>query len=360
MGDIQNKLKIKKITKENPRAKTKLKLSIKKPAGLPGVEEHSARKEMDRLLSQRRVAEVTAREADLVSAKQIPDKRTEKFNLSDKEYRDENGVIIDAEKILHYQDVVDHYYKTYVVLSDELRMELRKKLPKKINNIGVEIGSKAAFPPILDQKRKNVSRGRVLEKMNRLKYIESDERRGLHLDPEQAQEVFDRYKNQAQAKKELVRTLISLSYSDFEICDYMEIKGHELARIKKEIFYEEIHGIRNMSSEEMFAQYKMQQMEVIKDIDVLVERFKGTKQLQALSSMIKTKADIFDKIIEKGQEFGVISKTAEKTAILVGNLNLAESNADQIEAELKKVNDEINKILKTPSFLPQKKVIEVD
>ena len=223
----------------------------------------------------------------------------------------------------------------------------------------VSVGTNAVFPHILDSKRKLIRKAMVTEDAKRLRYVESDERRGLHISDEDSERVFAKATSPKQAKINMVRTLISISYSDYEICEYLGIRGHELSKLKKEMFYEEITSQRDMTNEELFAQYKLQQLEIIKDIDVLVERFKDSQQLTAMASILKTKAEIYDKIIDKAQEFGVITKTPDK--IMMGALVFSDMSTNELHKISSDMNDKIKKLMSNKSsFLDVPEIIEAE
>lgn len=331
--------------KELPKKKIKLKLDDRR----------HTQKFANKVIDARRTAEINSKVATLKGVESLKPRRYAKAKTK---WRDENDVEITPEQMERFQNEIAGFYRTYVVLTDEQIKLLADKLPKKVNNAPVQVGPKAVFPGILDGGRQKLSKERIVSKMNRLKYITTDDSRGLKLLPEDADKMFDKYKLQAQAKKDIVKTLIALSYNDFEICDFLEIKGHELARLKKEVFFEEIMTTRQMSNEERFAQYKLQQMEVVKDIDVLIERFKETKQLQALVGALKLKSDIQDGIISKGMEFGVIEKMPEKQAIIVGEIDITTATMGDLEDELAKTNKVIQKLVGTKTFLTAAKVIK--
>lgn len=275
------------------------------------------------------------------------------------EYYDENGEEITEEQLHTLQDTVASFYQNFVVLTDDQIKDLQSKLPKKINNSNVKCGHKAVFPPILDTERKKVSRGRIIEKANRLRYIESETTRGLKM-PDDVEKLLDsdkkskRYEASRQAKKDLVRTLIALNYNDYEMCEYLQITGKELAKFKKEVFFEELTVHRQMSNEELYVQYKLQQMEIVKDLDVIIERFKGSKQLTALAAAMRTKSDIYNEIISKGYEFGVIEKTAEKSISLIGNVDIGTATMTELKSQLNKTNREIEKVVNSKNFLIDK------
>ncbi len=106
-----------------------------------------------------------------------------------------------------------------------------------------------------------------------------------------------------------------------------------------------------MDNEELFVQYKLQQMEVVKDLDVIVEQFKGTKQLTALAAALKAKSDIYNEIINKGYEFGVIEKTPEKSAVLVGSIDITSASLEELKSAASKNNEELRKITQSENFL---------
>lgn len=331
--------KVMKVRKKDlPKKRLKLKLDDRRH-----TEEFS-----NKVIDARRTAEINSKVATLKGVEALKPRRYTKVKSK---WRDENEKEITAEQMERYQNEIANFYRTYVVLTDEQIELLADKLPKKINNAPVQVGPKAVFPGVLDGGRQKLSKERIVSKMNRLKYLTSDDSRGLKLLPEDAAAMFDKYKLQAQAKKDIVKTLIALSYNDFEICDFLEIKGHELARLKKEVFFEEIMTSRQMTNEERFVQYKLQQMEVVKDLDVLIERFKETKQLQAVVSALKLKADIQDGIIAKGMEFGVIEKMPDKQAIIVGEIDITTASLADLEEELHRTNKDIQKLVGSTSFL---------
>lgn len=311
-----------------------------------GVDKKLCNGDVGNVVNTRRKSELIYNKAELERVKAARDNMDKKKSKDRVQYTDENGRVIDYDELKKLQEIVGEAYRKNIILTDEQRADLVSKLPKKLNKYEVQVGSKAVFPAVLDIQRKRVSNARVVQKMNRLKYIESDSSRGLKLSEDDAEEMFSRYNRQGDAKKDLVKCLLALSYNDFEICDYMDIKGHELSKLKKEIFYEEIVSSKSLTNEERFAQYKMQQMEIVKDCDVLIERFKDTTQVSALVSMLKTKADILDKIVQKGQEFGVIDKNPDKQQMLVGTIDLTDATIEQLESELLKTNANINNVMK--------------
>jgi len=335
MADEKKKHKVFKVKKKTSPALKKIKKNMAKKL-TPGVEIAVKATEV------RRDAEVSERAEELK-------KKTELLQLDSTDYVDEDGKPISKKQMDLYREIVSSFYGNFVVLSEEQIKDLKYKLPSKVNGHHVTVGPKAIFPPMLDTERKKVARGRVVEKAHRLRYIEDEAVRGLKM-PDDIEEILDgtsnlREEEVRRAKKDLVRTLISLNYNDYEMCEYLKLNVKDLTRLKKEVYFEELTIHRQMNNEELFIQYKLQQMEVIKDLDVMVERFKGSKQLTALASALKAKSEIYNEIINKGYEFGVIEKTPDKSAMLIGNLDLTSASIDDLKAEIRKTTLEMQSTL---------------
>lgn len=342
------RFKLRKKLKAKPsKAFERLKQNVGRP-----TEEY--KEELTSTVEARRESEVKYKTAEATLNSELA--KADRETVVSTEYVDENGKSITKNQLQLLQDTVSSFYENFVVLTPDQIKDLQIKLPKKINNNDVKVGSKAVYPPILDTERKKVSRGRVIEKAHRLRYIESDSGRGLKM-PDDIEGMLTgskkskKYEESRRARKDLVRTLISLNYNDFEMCEYLYVDAKELSKLKKEVYFEELSVHRQMTNEELFVQYKLQQMEVVKDLDVIVERFKGSKQLTALAAALKAKSDIYNEIINKGYEFGVIDKTPDKSALLVGNLDITSASLSDLRAEMVKNNDEMQKIVQSDNFL---------
>ncbi len=342
----KSRFKLKKRLKpQASKALERLRLNVGQPT------EES--KEISGVVEARRDSEVKSKTAEVTLTSELA--KTNRGTVS-AEYEDENGNPISKKQLKLLQEIVSSFYENFVVLTADQIKDLQAKLPKIINNNEVKVGSKAVYPPVLDTERKKVSRGRIIEKAHRLRYIESETTRGLKM-PEDIEDLIKdgkktkKYHDSKRAKMDLIRTLVSLNYNDYEMCEYLYIDTKELSKLKKQVYFEELAVHRQMTNEELFVQYKLQQMEVVKDLDVIVERFKGSKQLTALAAALKTKSEIYNEIINKGYEFGVIEKTPDKSALLVGNLDITNASLKDLKKEMAKNNDEMKKIVESDNFL---------
>jgi hypothetical protein len=83
------------------------------------------------------------------------------------------------------------------------------------------------------------------------------------------------------------------------------------------------------------------QMKNLKDLDGMIESFKTTKQYNAMVGAVRARSEILDKLIEKGQEFGLVHKMPDRKEIVAGILVADLTNKElkqMITAELSNLN----------------------
>ena|GEM_PF-4978476 len=94
--------------------------------------------------------------------------------------------------------------------------------------------------------------------------------------------------------------------------------------IKRRAVRSQVDAHRKLSTEEIYAEYVIQQAACIRDLTGLAKTSKKKNDLRALVSAVKTRSDIYDKIIRTGQDFGIIEKKAERhelgMAVILANL----------------------------------------
>ena len=95
--------------------------------------------------------------------------------------------------------------------------------------------------------------------------------------------------------------------------------GCGIAEFEKllEGFYEaEADDVRERSTERTYADYVLAQSRNVKDLTDLLEELTGEEKTgSARVSAIKARADIYDRIITKGQEFGFVKRKPQEKII---------------------------------------------
>lgn len=108
--------------------------------------------------------------------------------------------------------------------------------------------------------------------------------------------------------------------NDEEIADDMNVSINEIKKIKKHLYDEKSLEIRNKPVEHVYVEYMLSQMQNIEDLSRLIEdnRNVSAKGLSAVVGAIRTRADIYDRILAKGQECGLIKKVPNRTESVFG------------------------------------------
>lgn len=94
--------------------------------------------------------------------------------------------------------------------------------------------------------------------------------------------------------------------------------------------------IRGRSTEETYVLYVQEQRRCIHDLDEVLEMFMsgGSRQHSAAVGAIRARSEIVDKIITRGQEFGIIDRKPQTVA--VGGSIVHRMDDDQLRAAIEK------------------------
>lgn len=123
--------------------------------------------------------------------------------------------------------------------------------------------------------------------------------------------------------------------SEAEVAEIMGWDSATLAYVRKTMLESEAQRMRKMPREHVYVQYCMEQRRNVRDLDDLITHLDKKQQYNAVIGAIRLRSDIADKIITKGQEFGVIRKEAErKEHILVGGIIVGDMTAPQLRTAI--------------------------
>lgn len=115
--------------------------------------------------------------------------------------------------------------------------------------------------------------------------------------------------------------------------DYEDLKKH---------FYEyEADDVRSRTPERSYIDYCIKQEQNIDDLTKMIAHFKEAKQNSAMVGAVKARADIQDRIIERGQDFGFIVKKQQPK--LIAGVFVSEMSTKDIRSaivqEMKSLGD---------------------
>jgi hypothetical protein len=131
-----------------------------------------------------------------------------------------------------------------------------------------------------------------------------------------------------------VMSFLMAGKDDDEIAELMGLTPAQLEQIKKELLNREAERLTSRDSEEIYADYVVQQLACIRDLVRVQKDFKDNKNPSVLVGAIRARSEIIDKIVDRGQDLGFIIKTPERKHITGGILVAEMSNADLRKAIL--------------------------
>lgn len=146
------------------------------------------------------------------------------------------------------------------------------------------------------------------------------------------------------AREVFVKQCIALNYTDTEMCRALKITGRILSQIKSKIFQAEVEALQKMTQLEHFVEYKLKQTEVVKDLDVLIEEYRSSKNLQGLSAALKAKQEALKEIKSAAQDVGLLDKKPEEV-IFVNGQNTKEMSNDELVDNIQEGYQKIQRIL---------------
>ncbi len=107
---------------------------------------------------------------------------------------------------------------------------------------------------------------------------------------------------------------------DNEIMASMGLEPEEYKKLRAAMMDAKADEVRNQPTEHVYVEYMIKQAKNIADLTKMIDEFTTTKQYTALVGAIRIRAELYDKLIAKGQEFGLIHKEPDRKEIVAGVL----------------------------------------
>jgi hypothetical protein len=133
--------------------------------------------------------------------------------------------------------------------------------------------------------------------------------------------------------------------SDESIADEMGLPLAEFDKLKKAMFEAKAEEIRAKPTEHVYIEYIINQSRNLTALDAILSEYKTTRQHAAMVGAIKTRSEIYDKIVKIGQEFGLIKKEPDKTQIIAG-IAVTEMSNKQLKSAITMTLVGLNKLTK--------------
>lgn len=134
--------------------------------------------------------------------------------------------------------------------------------------------------------------------------------------------------------------------SDEEAQALLGVSPAKFIKIKKALYDQEAERLASTPTEHVYAQYVMNQIRCVKDLDELYKACKDQKNSNAGVGAIRARSDIFDKIIKTGQEFGILERKPEEKRIIAGVM-VAQLSNDQLRQAITSSIGQLNEMVAT-------------
>ncbi len=150
--------------------------------------------------------------------------------------------------------------------------------------------------------------------------------------------------------------LIASGVSDEEAQGELGLSPGQYIQLRNTVLEKEATRVRNMPTEHVYVEYCLNQMACIKDLTELYDQAKLQKNGNAGVGAVRARSDIFDKLIKRGQEFGVLEKRPEEKRIVAGVL-VGQLTNDQLRAAITNELSDLNQLVDTYG---EKNILDVD
>jgi len=153
-------------------------------------------------------------------------------------------------------------------------------------------------------------------------------------------------KAQVQEAIATIYNKIAAGRSDKEIMAIMGLAGEDYVKLKQAMLDAKADEIRAKPREHVYVEYMLNQAVNITDLTTMIDDFHTSKQYNAMVGAIRARAEIYDKLIAKGQEFGLIKKEPERKEIMAGIL-VAEMTNQQLRKAIVGQLAGLDRLMKT-------------
>lgn len=131
-----------------------------------------------------------------------------------------------------------------------------------------------------------------------------------------------------------------------ELRDSLALDEEDFSAVLTRMFDAKASEVRNKPTEHVYVQYILDQGRNIADLTTLVQDFKKTRQHSAMVSAIKARSDIQDKILQRGQEFGLIASAQDGKGLLLAGIMIQELTNDELRRAVVRELRDINTMMK--------------
>lgn len=152
-------------------------------------------------------------------------------------------------------------------------------------------------------------------------------------------------------KEEMAETLETIwdllldGNTDKEIIELTGLDADAYKALRQKLLEEKAAELQSKPAEHVYVEYVIWQSQGIVDLTTMIDQFRKTKQYNAMVGAVRVRAELYDKLIAKGQEFGVFKKTPERKEV-VGGFILADLTSDKLRTLVTGALVDLDKIMR--------------
>lgn len=125
--------------------------------------------------------------------------------------------------------------------------------------------------------------------------------------------------------------MIQEGQRDSDIADELDLSIEDFTQLKRRIYAEEIVSVSDRPVEEIYIDYRLQMFGAANDLSDISHEARKARQFQAAMGAVKARAAIIDKVIERGQDMGVIPRAAKRHEVVGGLLVASLTDKELVE-----------------------------
>jgi hypothetical protein len=135
-----------------------------------------------------------------------------------------------------------------------------------------------------------------------------------------------------------LRSYIAAGESDHNICVELDVRPSELKSYKARLFEQESEALSASSTSDTYVKYRLRMERICDDLDGVHQGAVESRQFTAAMGALKAKAGIIDKVIDRGQDMGLVSRIAKRHE-LVGGVAVAHLTDEQLLGKMKDLHE---------------------
>lgn len=169
--------------------------------------------------------------------------------------------------------------------------------------------------------------------------------RGL---PAQVPQTNPKTKRRSEIDRRILLDLVQDSMvrgvSETQACIELNISLDELRKNQNKVIDDLVKDTHDSTALQVYAKYVMEQRGCVGELQVMINSFKTSKQHNALVGAVRAKSDILDKIVNKGQDMGLIDKRARRIEF-IGQLDVRDLTEVEIARSIMSTIKDINELV---------------